>query len=305
MAERGLVTADEVAAGKSLHAPKAIRRSSSTADRVATALSKGGPTTRPASAPQRFQVGDPVRARNIHPAGHTRLPRYVRGHVGIVTHVHGVHVLPGRQLHGPRRGPAVALHGSLHRARALGRGRGPDELGLGRCVGKLSGTEMTAAAPSPLPCPACRARRTARSSPNHGRRMRSRWFSRCTRKVSFTWPEWAAALSDEIKAAQAAGDPDTGETYYSHWLAALEKIVATKKVTSPDALARYHAAWDAAADRTPHGAADRAARGRFSGANQVTEDQGRQRAVDRAHSLRRTGCQPRSGESDREDAAGG
>jgi nitrile hydratase accessory protein len=33
-----------------------------------------------------------------------------------------------------------------------------------------------------------------------------------------TWPDWAAALADEIKRAQAAGDPDTGETYYQHWL---------------------------------------------------------------------------------------
>ena len=47
-------------------------------------------------------------------------------------------------------------------------------------------------------------------------------------KGLFTWPEWAAALADEIKAAQAAGDPDTGETYYRHWLAALEKIVAQR-----------------------------------------------------------------------------
>jgi nitrile hydratase accessory protein len=72
-------------------------------------------------------------------------------------------------------------------------------------------------------------------------------------KGLFTWPEWAAALSDEIKAAQAAGDPDTGETYYLHWLATLERIVATKNVTTPEALARYQAAWDAAAERTPHG----------------------------------------------------
>jgi nitrile hydratase accessory protein len=72
-------------------------------------------------------------------------------------------------------------------------------------------------------------------------------------KGLFTWPEWAAALADEIKTAQAGGDPDTGETYYRHWLAALEKIVATKKVTTPGALARYHAAWDAAAERTQHG----------------------------------------------------
>jgi nitrile hydratase accessory protein len=72
-------------------------------------------------------------------------------------------------------------------------------------------------------------------------------------KGLFTWPEWAAALAEEIKAAQAAGDPDTGETYYRHWLAALERVVAAKKVTTPEALALYQAAWDAAADRTPHG----------------------------------------------------
>ena len=47
----------------------------------------------------------------------------------------------------------------------------------------------------------------------------------------FIWPEWAAILGDEIKKAQAAGDPDTGETYYRHWLAALERIVAEKGVT--------------------------------------------------------------------------
>ena len=46
----------------------------------------------------------------------------------------------------------------------------------------------------------------------------------------FTWPEWAATLGDEIKRAQAAGDPDTGETYYRHWLDALERLVAEKGV---------------------------------------------------------------------------
>lgn len=70
----------------------------------------------------------------------------------------------------------------------------------------------------------------------------------------FTWPEWAAALAAEIKRAQAAGDPDTGETYYRHWLAALERLVAEKGVTDTGTLARYRDAWDRAADRTPHGA---------------------------------------------------
>ncbi|MDO8878648.1 MAG: nitrile hydratase accessory protein [Pseudolabrys sp.] len=69
----------------------------------------------------------------------------------------------------------------------------------------------------------------------------------------FTWAEWAAALAAEIKRAQAAGDPDTGETYYNHWLAALEKIVADKGVATHDTLHRYRDAWDHACDRTPHG----------------------------------------------------
>jgi nitrile hydratase accessory protein len=69
----------------------------------------------------------------------------------------------------------------------------------------------------------------------------------------FSWGEWTAVLGDEIKRAQAAGDPDTGDTYYLHWLAALERIVAEKGVTDAASLARYHDAWDHAADRTPHG----------------------------------------------------
>jgi nitrile hydratase accessory protein len=69
----------------------------------------------------------------------------------------------------------------------------------------------------------------------------------------FTWPQWAATLSEEIKRAQAAGDPDTGETYYRHWLNALERLVAEKGVADAATLARYQQAWDHAAERTPHG----------------------------------------------------
>jgi nitrile hydratase accessory protein len=70
----------------------------------------------------------------------------------------------------------------------------------------------------------------------------------------FTWKEWAETLGAQIKRAQAEGDPDTGETYYRHWLATLETLVAAKGVTTSDALHRYRDAWDHAADRTPHGA---------------------------------------------------
>ena len=73
------------------------------------------------------------------------------------------------------------------------------------------------------------------------------------RRGLFTWSEWAAALGEEIKRAQRAGDPDTGETYYRHWLATLERMVAEKGVTNAETLSRYRDAWDRAADRTPHG----------------------------------------------------
>ena len=69
----------------------------------------------------------------------------------------------------------------------------------------------------------------------------------------FTWGEWATALGEEIRRAQAAGDPDTGDTYYRHWLAALERVAELKGLTDTAALARYRDAWDHAADRTPHG----------------------------------------------------
>jgi nitrile hydratase accessory protein len=69
----------------------------------------------------------------------------------------------------------------------------------------------------------------------------------------FSWPEWADALSRQIRSAQAAGDADLGDTYYRHWLTALETLVADKGASSPDELAHYRDAWDHAADRTPHG----------------------------------------------------
>ena len=69
----------------------------------------------------------------------------------------------------------------------------------------------------------------------------------------FSWSEWAEVLAAQIAAAQAAGDPDAGDTYYRHWLAALESLVARKGASCEDELVRYRHAWDHAADRTPHG----------------------------------------------------
>jgi nitrile hydratase accessory protein len=69
----------------------------------------------------------------------------------------------------------------------------------------------------------------------------------------FSWNEWAAALAAEIKAAQAAGDPDLGDTYYRHWLSALERLVVEKDIASRRQLDAQKLAWDRAARATPHG----------------------------------------------------
>ena len=69
----------------------------------------------------------------------------------------------------------------------------------------------------------------------------------------FTWAEWSDALAQEITTAQAAGDPDFGDTYYAHWLCALEKLVALKGASSINELVNYQRAWAHAAHRTPHG----------------------------------------------------
>jgi nitrile hydratase beta subunit len=70
-----------------------------TADQVALTLSKGGPASRNVAVDPRFQVGQRVRARNIHPPGHTRLPRYARGKLGVIDRDHGVHVFPDTNAH--------------------------------------------------------------------------------------------------------------------------------------------------------------------------------------------------------------
>lgn len=69
----------------------------------------------------------------------------------------------------------------------------------------------------------------------------------------FTWTEWAAVLSAEIKQAEASGDCSDGSTYYRHWLSAIERLVGEKGITSPQALAERRDAWDRAAHATPHG----------------------------------------------------
>jgi nitrile hydratase accessory protein len=69
----------------------------------------------------------------------------------------------------------------------------------------------------------------------------------------FTWPEWAAILSQEITAAQERGDPDLGNTYYQHWLNALERICAETQLVSHEDMRDRQKEWRRAYLNTPHG----------------------------------------------------
>jgi nitrile hydratase subunit beta len=124
---KGLVSADELAAGRAMHPPKPVKRTMATSD-VSWALTRGK-YGRPSTAPARFSIGERVRAKNMHPPTHTRLPRYVRGHVGIIERIQGCHVFPdsvttgagenpqwlytvvfdGRELWGPDSDPTVKV----------------------------------------------------------------------------------------------------------------------------------------------------------------------------------------------------
>jgi nitrile hydratase subunit beta len=90
--EQGLIEADELAGGHKLRPGKPVKRVM-TKDAVGWAFTRGS-YGRPATAHARFKPGDRVRAKNLNPLHHTRLPRYARGRVGVVEAIRGCHVFP-------------------------------------------------------------------------------------------------------------------------------------------------------------------------------------------------------------------
>jgi nitrile hydratase len=102
--ERDLVSDDEIVVGHALRPPKAVKRILTPGD-VLKVLHRGGPTERDTNTRPAFKPGDSVRARNINPPTHTRLPRYVRGRLGIVERVIGFHVFPDSNARGAGENP--------------------------------------------------------------------------------------------------------------------------------------------------------------------------------------------------------
>ena len=105
LVEANLVTAAELVTGKAVGPADAnTLECVLKAEEVAETLAKGGPVDMAIDAQPRFNPGDRVRSINRHPTGHTRQPRYVRNHVGVIHEHQGAHVFPDRNARGSKEG---------------------------------------------------------------------------------------------------------------------------------------------------------------------------------------------------------
>ncbi|MEX1036237.1 MAG: nitrile hydratase subunit beta [Sneathiella sp.] len=99
LSEKDLISEEELS-GAVASRPISTPRPAMKAEDVDVLMDKGGNYLAEDGKPARFNIGDTVKARNIHPAGHTRLPRYVRGHKGVIIQDYGLHVFPDANAHG-------------------------------------------------------------------------------------------------------------------------------------------------------------------------------------------------------------
>jgi nitrile hydratase subunit beta len=121
--EAGIVTREELAARAAFfrdHAAAAVprREDPEQIDGVLARMHEPQPLHRPSGMAPRFNKGDPVRARNVHPTGHTRLPRYVRGRRGIIARLRSIHDFPDTPADGIRT-PPQAVYSVRFAAREL------------------------------------------------------------------------------------------------------------------------------------------------------------------------------------------
>ena len=128
LVEKGLVTASELAAARSTGRAQGLKPIG-VEDLPKMLRNRRAARMDDQLAAPRFKTGDRVRTKNVHPTGHTRLPRYARGKVGVIDRDHGVFILPdehartgtkvpahcyavrfeGRELWGPDAGPRDAV----------------------------------------------------------------------------------------------------------------------------------------------------------------------------------------------------
>ena len=105
LVEAGLVTAEELSQGRAAGpAAASVQERKLTADQVMPALWRGNPVETEVATEPLYSVGDQVRVLNIQTHGHTRAPRYVRGHIGTIHLHHGAHVFADLNAAGERLG---------------------------------------------------------------------------------------------------------------------------------------------------------------------------------------------------------
>jgi nitrile hydratase len=99
LSEKGVISEDELT-GALAPQPVSTPKPALKAEEVDMVMGKGATYTVDEGKPARFSVGQQVRAKNIHPTGHTRLPRYARGHIGVIHADYGIHVFADANAHG-------------------------------------------------------------------------------------------------------------------------------------------------------------------------------------------------------------
>ena len=250
----GLVTKEEMESGKaapgSTKATPAFSLATSSRWLTRGIASSQDPNVRPL-----FKVRQRVRARNINPTGHTRLPRYARGKTGVI-------VARSRRL------SSFPTPTPIFRARNASTST-PYVSPHGSCGGKTRrrATRFTSTCGMTTlsePSPTSSSERLSdlprlprdEGGPVFAEPWQAQAFAlavKLSEQGHFTWKEWAAALADELQAAAKRGEPDDGSRYYEHWLAALERLVTAKGLADPTALLRRKEAWAEAYRNTPHG----------------------------------------------------
>ena len=217
--QAGLVTADELEAGHALGPGPTVKHVLKPEEVLAGLRSTGGSSQRPTETPARFAVGDRVVTRNMH-------PRHRSGSTPCSSPGWSCGARTPTRHRRPRSTPGKA---TLNPAEALG----------------------AAVAPPFAPIP-----RAANGGPVFEEPWQARAFAitlALHERGLFTWTEWASGLAREIRNAQAAGDPDSGSTYYRHWLTAIEHLVVHHGLVTSVHLDERRAAWHRAAHATPHG----------------------------------------------------
>ena len=254
---KGIVGEDELAQGRSLR-PAAADQAAPAGGRRRRADADARRAVRPAGGrPARFKAGDAVRALNINPVGHTRLPRYARGKRGVVERVAGGFVFPDSNAHWTGREPAMGLHRACSTGGSCG----------ARTPTRRSACRSTRGSPIwSLRRERARAGRRDRAGaagPAAGRRgagvrralggagLRHGRGAARARAVHLDGMGGAAGAGDQGRAG--GGRPRHGRDYYRHWLAALESLVVEKGAATARGLAERRDAWDRAARATPHG----------------------------------------------------